>query len=315
MAGSVGPKRSPSRRRRSPRAGRGHPRCRRPLRSRPTSRCARPSPKRLARSAMVPCPMSRPDAKMPIRSHTDLDLVEQVAREQDRHAPLPNERAEQVQHFDDAEGVDRGRRLVQDQDVGVLHQGVGDAEALEHAPRVRIGRCRRRRSPGRPARGPARSSHRRWPCRDPVQLGRVTQVLAAGQVGVEADAVRHVADPPLDLERSAGRVQADDAGPALRSARSGRAASGSSSSCRPRSGRAARRSRPPGPRGSGGRRRRGRRSSSSGRASGSGSTRSITGGRSRRRAGLGGGEPSTRPSLGAIRRGPDAHRRPYVRKT
>ena len=51
---------------------------------------------------------------------------------------LADEAAEQVQHLDHAQRVDRGRRLVEDQDVGILDQRVGDAEPLEHAPRVGV---------------------------------------------------------------------------------------------------------------------------------------------------------------------------------
>ena len=100
----------------------------------------RASPNRSASSSIVPWPISRPEAKMPIRSHTRLDLVEQVARQEDRHPALADEPAQQVEDLDDAERVDRGRRLVEDQDVGILDEGIGDAEPLEHAPRVRVDR-------------------------------------------------------------------------------------------------------------------------------------------------------------------------------
>ena len=46
----------------------------------------------------------------------------------------------------------------------------------------------------------------------PVEPGRVAQVLATGHVAVEADAVGHVADAALDLERAARRVEPDDPG-------------------------------------------------------------------------------------------------------
>jgi len=59
------------------------------------------------------------------------------------------------------------------------------------------------------------------------------------EVVVEADRIRHVADAALDLERLTQRIKAaTTARP--RSARSGRAASGSLSSCRRRSARAGR---------------------------------------------------------------------------
>ena len=76
-----------------------------------------PSPNRCASSAIVPCPISRPAEKIPIRSQTDLDLVQQVARQQDRHTAIADEPAQQVEDLGHAEGVDRRGRLVEDQDV------------------------------------------------------------------------------------------------------------------------------------------------------------------------------------------------------
>ena len=46
-----------------------------------------------------------------------LDLGEQVARQQDRQTAFVDEPAEQVEDLEHAERVDRGRRLVEDQQV------------------------------------------------------------------------------------------------------------------------------------------------------------------------------------------------------
>ena len=67
-----------------------------------------------------------------------LDLGQQVAREHDRQAALVDQPAQQVEDLDDADRVDRRRRLVEDQQVGRLDQGVGDAEPLAHAARVGV---------------------------------------------------------------------------------------------------------------------------------------------------------------------------------
>ena len=69
-----------------------------------------------------------------------LDLGQQVAREHDREAAFVDELAQQVQDLDDAERVDRGRRLVEDEQVRRLDQRVGDAEPLAHAARVGLDR-------------------------------------------------------------------------------------------------------------------------------------------------------------------------------
>ena len=85
---------------------------------------------------MVPCPISRPAEKMPIRSHTDWTWL---SRWLDSRIAMPRSvtrRRAAVEDLGHAERVDRGRRLVEDEDVGVLHERVGDAEALEHAARI-----------------------------------------------------------------------------------------------------------------------------------------------------------------------------------
>ena len=69
-----------------------------------------------------------------------LDLVEEVAREQDREAALVDEPPQQLEDLDHAERVDRGGRLVEDEQVGRLDEGVGDAEPLAHAARVGLDR-------------------------------------------------------------------------------------------------------------------------------------------------------------------------------
>ena len=144
---------------------------------------------------------------------------------------------------------------------GDLHQRVGDAEPLEHAPRVRV-------DARIGALGHADLLEdlvdRRLGLRavQAVEPRRVAEVLAAGHAVVEADVVGQVADASLDLERMARRVEPEHARRRRPTARSARGASGSSSSCPRRSGRAGRRSRRPGPRGRGCRRRRDRRSAS-----------------------------------------------------
>ena len=97
------------------------------------------SPKRIARSGSVPCPISRPSAKMPIRSQTSWTWLSRWLERRIAGPAVVDDAPQELEDLDDAERVDRGRRLVEDQDVGVLHERVGDAEALEHAPRVRVG--------------------------------------------------------------------------------------------------------------------------------------------------------------------------------
>ena len=51
---------------------------------------------------------------------------------------LVHQRPQQPQDLDHAEWVDRGRGFVEDQQVRGLDQRIRDAQALAHAPRVRV---------------------------------------------------------------------------------------------------------------------------------------------------------------------------------
>ena len=69
-----------------------------------------------------------------------LDLGQEMARQHDRQPALVDQPAQQVEDLDHADRVDRRRRLVEDEQVRRLDQGVGDAEPLAHAARVRLDR-------------------------------------------------------------------------------------------------------------------------------------------------------------------------------
>ncbi len=76
---------------------------------------------------------------MPIRSHT---LWTWLSRWLDSRMAMPRSRTSRRRSSStsvDAERVDGGRWFVEDQDVGVLHERVSDAQALEHAARIRLG--------------------------------------------------------------------------------------------------------------------------------------------------------------------------------
>ena len=99
--------------------------------------------------------------------------------------PWPSERMN-VAHLGHAGRVEPVRRLVEDQQLRVLEQRGGDAEALLHAQRVGRGRGRRR---GRSAR-PRRARRRRARAAHPGVAGEHAQVVAPGQVRVEGRAPR-----------------------------------------------------------------------------------------------------------------------------
>ena len=132
-----------------------------------------------------------------------------MARQEDRHPAIPDERPEEVEDLAHAKRVDRGRRLVEDQDVGILDQGIGDAEPLEHPSRIGLRRVVASGGQADLLKNLVDRGLRQLPL-DSVQLGGVPEVLAPREIAVEPDTVRQVADPALDLERLAQRVEAGD---------------------------------------------------------------------------------------------------------
>src|SRR5579883_630635 len=135
-----------------------------------------------------------------------LHAVEQMGRDQDGDA-VGLEAADHVQKLEGRLRIEAGGRLVQYGDRGLLHRDLRKAEPLPHAPREGrdplVGDGLERDPPqcrlkARLDLAPLESG----------ELARVAQVLARGEVVVEADRIRQVADPPLDLQRIAHRIEA-----------------------------------------------------------------------------------------------------------
>ena len=159
---------------------------------------------------MVPCPISRPAAKIPIRSQTCWTWFR---RWLDRRIAICRSRTS-----------DRSRSRISVTPRGSIAV-VGSSRIRTSGSLISASAMPSRWSMPREyvsVRSSARAvsptdsiassiaSARLVPW-DPVQPGGVAEVLAAGEVAVEADAVRQVADPPLDLERATGRIQPDHA--------------------------------------------------------------------------------------------------------
>ena len=164
-----------------------------------------------------------------------LDLVEQVRREK-HGATFADERADQVAHLEDAGRIETVHRLVEDQQRRIGEQAAGDAEPLAHAERVGL----------HPVVGAVREPDSLERAVDAAVRGAVArrgddpEVLAAGQVRVETRLLDDRADAGERLT-ALGRLRQSRAGsPRRRSPVSARAACGSSSSCRRRSGRGSR---------------------------------------------------------------------------
>src|SRR6185295_7320797 len=103
---------------------------------------------------------------------------------------------------------------IEDRNLGVLDEDFGEREPLPHA-------AREGGDAGVDDIAEADMRHRRLDRRlaldriKPDQARGVAQVLGGREIVVEADLVRHVADPALDLERLARRIVAEHARGAL----------------------------------------------------------------------------------------------------
>ena len=124
--------------------------------------------------------------------------------------PSRLELADQFEEFLRGLRIEPRGRLVENGDLGLLDDDLGQSEPLAHAARKRrdalfgdIGqphpRQRRRDAPLPFVKG------------KPHQLRGIGQVLDGGEVVVEADRVGQIADPALDLERRARRIVAEHA--------------------------------------------------------------------------------------------------------
>ena len=180
------------------------------------------------------------------RAADRLDLGHDVRREQDR-VPLA-QLADQGADLADLDRVEPGRRLVEDQDVGVVDHRLGQPDALADSP-WRDGRgCDPRPRRAGSAATTWSIAARRCERGDVLELGPEGQVLADPHLGVERHVLGQVADLAADLQRLVEHVVPGERGAAAGRRRGTSSASASSSSCPPRWGRAGRRSHPGPPR-------------------------------------------------------------------
>src|SRR5580700_9154487 len=138
-----------------------------------------------------------------------LHPLEQMRGQQHRHA-LGFEVSDDAEELRGGVRIEARRRLVENGDLRALHQNLGKAEALPHAAReggdALIGEF------GEPdpldrvgdallALGEAKAD----------QACGVAQIIGGGEVVVEADRVRQIADAALDRERFARRIKTEHA--------------------------------------------------------------------------------------------------------
>ena len=118
--------------------------------------------------------------------------------------------ADHVEELDRRLRVESRGRLVEDRDLGLLHQDLGEAEALAHAAReggdALVGDVGQPH-PRQRGRNPAGTIRRR----NAHQPRGIGEVLGGGEIVVEADLIRQVADAAFDRERLAHRITVEHA--------------------------------------------------------------------------------------------------------
>ena len=127
---------------------------------------------------------------------------------------VAGELGDQPPRFDDLPGVEAGRRLVENQDLGVVQQGLGQADPLP----VPLGQ---RAAPALGHVGDGRAFHGRPDARGPVSggdavdAGHEMQVLADGHFRIQGRRLGQIARPALGLEGLVEDVETGDPGMAF----------------------------------------------------------------------------------------------------
>ena len=117
------------------------------------------------------------------------DLAQDVARHEDGDALLAGQRAQQLADLDDAGGVERVGRLVEDEQLGTVQQRPGEGEPLLVAEREHLG------APvGEPAEPQQLDDLGDRRARRPREAALDVEILAHGQVGVGGRGLDEVAD-------------------------------------------------------------------------------------------------------------------------
>ena len=170
-------------------------------------------------------------------------LLEVLRREEDGHAELGVERAHLFPHRGPADRIEAGRRLVEEQHLGVVHECGGQIEPALHAAAVggdepveRVADVDEASEVGDAPVDLVRTQ--------PVQPALQAEELATGLPLVERGLLQRDADAQPYLLGLSGDVVAGDGRDVRRSGSAACTACARPSTCRRRSGRGSRRSRP-----------------------------------------------------------------------
>ncbi len=143
----------------------------RPLVSGASSSMCTASPRSsLFSSSGVPCATILPWSTIASAARQPVGLLEVVRGEQDREPLLAGEALDLGPHVGARLGVEAGRRLVEEQHLGTVHEPDGDVELALHAARVGARDAARRVGSGRSARAGCRRARSR--ARPPMPYSR-----------------------------------------------------------------------------------------------------------------------------------------------
>ena len=162
-----------------------------------------------------------------------LELGKDVAADHDRLAERP-ELAEELAQLDPGPRIEAGRRLVEEQDLRVVDERVGEAQPLLHAPRealdVRVALVAEIDEVEEVADHPPPPIGR-----DAVAAGEEVEILPDLHVVVDAEDVRHEAEDAACLRRGSAARRSRRSRPRRTSPTGASRGSAAWSSCRPRS--------------------------------------------------------------------------------
>ena len=109
--------------------------------------------------------------------------------------PLARKPRQQLPELAARDGIDAGRRLVEQDHIRLVHQGAGESELLLHAAGQPIGQARSKLGELRDLEQPLAP---RGVVDNAVDLGEERDVLVDAEIAVQAEALRQVADLGCD---------------------------------------------------------------------------------------------------------------------
>src|SRR5262245_3352716 len=128
-------------------------------------------------------------------------------RAEKNHPPLAREKAQQGPEKQSGADIQSRKRLVEDQQIGIVEQSGGEQDALTHAFRVRRQRAVAALEQGEQVQQPRDSGVEPRPG-EAAEVADQREVLGRRQMGVQVRLFGDVADSPLTTNRVLGHADA-----------------------------------------------------------------------------------------------------------